>query len=65
MSDVRKNVGCEYCGASYHIKFAEDLQAPEFCAFCGESFDVIEVEDEEDDGDLDYTDDERDVDRYA
>ena len=62
MSDVRKNVGCDYCGASYHIKFSEDLNAPEFCAFCGETFEEPddEIEDEEDDGDLDYTDDERD-----
>jgi hypothetical protein len=63
MSDVRKNVECAYCGAEYHIKFSEDL-APQFCSFCGESFDTIEVEDEEDDGDLDYTDEERDADRY-
>jgi hypothetical protein len=65
MSDVRKTVGCDYCGAAYHIKFPEDLE-PLFCAFCGEQFEEPEevVEDEEDDGDLDYTDDERDLDRY-
>lgn len=63
MSDVRKNVMCDYCGAAYHIKFGEDL-LPQFCAFCGETQEEIEVEDEEDDGDLDYTDDERDEERY-
>jgi DNA-directed RNA polymerase subunit RPC12/RpoP len=65
MLDVRKNVECDYCGATYHIKFAEDLLSPQFCAFCGESFESIEVADEEDDGDLDYTDEERDEERYS
>ena len=63
MSDVRKTVGCDYCGAAYHIKFSEDLLAPSFCAFCGESFDSIEVKDVDDEGDLDYTDDD-DVYKY-
>jgi hypothetical protein len=63
MSDVRKIIGCGYCGANYHIKFAEDLLTPQFCAFCSEELE--QVEEEDDDGDLDYTDDERDVDRYA
>jgi hypothetical protein len=62
MSDVIKNVGCDYCGAAYHIKFSEDLLAPQFCAFCGETFEEEdEVEDEEDDGDLDYSDEEREI----
>lgn len=59
--DIRKNAECDYCGAHFHIKFADDLTPPQFCAFCGEGFDDIkEIEDiEEDDGDLDYTDDDR------
>jgi hypothetical protein len=65
MSDVRKAVGCDYCGASYHIKFPDDL-VPQYCSFCGEQFEEPddELEEEEDDGDLDYNDDERDLDRY-
>ena len=61
MSDIRKNIVCTYCGAHFHIKFAEDLE-PEFCCFCAEAFeDPKDVEDEEDDGDLDYADDEREL----
>jgi hypothetical protein len=66
MSDVRKTLECSYCGASCHIKFTEELIA-QFCPFCGDEY--MEPEDEEveedDDGDLDYTDDERGDDRYA
>lgn len=60
MADLRKGVECDYCGAAFHIKFPEDVNAPQFCCFCGEVFDnPDEVEDEDDDGDLDYVDDER------
>jgi hypothetical protein len=59
MPDIRKNVECDYCGAHAHIKFPDDLKAI-FCIFCGETLDAPgEVVDEEDDGDLDYVDDER------
>lgn len=59
MADVRKGVDCDYCGASFHIKYADDVIAPQFCCFCGEDFDSPdEVEDEDDDGDLDYVDDD-------
>ena len=61
MADVRKGVECDYCGATFHIKFPDDVNAPQFCCFCGETFDdPEEVADEDDDGDLDYVDDERD-----
>jgi hypothetical protein len=65
MSDVRKLFECSYCGAKYHIKYPEDLE-PLFCAFCAEQFEEPEevIEEEEDDGDLDYSDDERDLDKY-
>lgn len=62
MSDARKVVNCSYCGATYHIKFSEDLIAPQFCAFCSEALEQLQEED--DDGDLDYTDEEREVDKY-
>jgi hypothetical protein len=56
MSDVRKGVDCDYCGTAFHIKYPEE-EHPQFCCFCGESFDnPDEVEDEDDDGDLDYDD---------
>ena len=60
MADIRKNMSCTYCGLSCHIKFSEDLIV-NFCCFCGEGFadPDDELEDEEDDGDLDYTDDDR------
>jgi hypothetical protein len=59
MADLRKGVECDYCGAAFHIKFPEDVNAPQFCCFCSEPLDgPEEVADEEDDGDLDYTDDE-------
>lgn len=66
MSDVRKGVECSYCGADYHIKYHEDHDGkPQFCSFCGESFyNAEELEDEDDDGDLDYIDDERDATEY-
>jgi len=57
MADYRKNIECSYCGAKCHIKYTEEL-IPNFCCFCGEDLSLTEV-DEEDDGDLDYTDDER------
>ena len=57
MADIRKNIECGYCGAHFHIKYADDVTAPIFCPFCAETF--VKLEDEEDDGDLDYTDDER------
>lgn len=59
MSDVRKGVECEYCGATFHIKYPE-TEHPQFCCFCGEAFDKPEdeLEDEEDDGDLDYVDED-------
>jgi len=61
MPDIRKNIECAYCGAHFHIKFSDEL-TPEFCCFCGEAYsDVDEIEDEEDDGDLDYPDDEREI----
>lgn len=61
MADIRKNVECDYCGAKFHVKYADDINRPEFCCFCGEVFeDPKLIEDEDDDGDLDYTDDERD-----
>ena len=62
MSDVRKGVECDFCGADYHIKYSEDHDGkPQFCSFCGESFyNAEELEDEDDDGDLDYVDDDRD-----
>jgi DNA-directed RNA polymerase subunit RPC12/RpoP len=63
MLDVRRNVSCNYCGAKYHIKFTEDLPTPSFCAFCSE--DLEQIDEEDDDGDLDYTDDERNEERYA
>lgn len=59
MADVRKSVECDYCGASFHIKYADDVNAPNFCCFCGENFtnpDTVE----DDDGDLDYDDAARD-----
>lgn len=59
MADVRKGVDCDYCGASFHIKYADDVNEPTFCCFCSEPLSgPDEIEDEEDDGDLDYTDDE-------
>jgi hypothetical protein len=61
MADVRKSVECDYCGAEFHIKYTEDI-SPTFCCFCSETFDnPDEITDEEDDdGDLDYIDEERD-----
>lgn len=62
MSDVRKSVNCDYCGTVCHMKFSEDLE-PSYCPFCGEDYELEKIE-EDDDGDLDYTDEERDVERY-
>lgn len=57
MSDVRKNINCVYCDAHFHIKYSDELK-PLFCAFCGETFDSL-LSEEDDDGDLDYSDTER------
>jgi len=60
MPDIRKNVDCNYCGAHFHIKFSDEMTLPQFCAFCSEPLLTADAEDEDDDGDLDYTDLERD-----
>jgi len=61
MSDIRKGVVCAYCGAKFSVKYnADDIMKPEWCCFCGETFDdpTAELEDEDDDGDMDeYVDD--------
>jgi hypothetical protein len=66
MTDIRKNILCEYCGASFQVKYSgEDFNHPEYCCFCSESFDdPTEVEDVEDDDDSDYADDDKDIHEY-
>lgn len=59
MGDVRKGAECEYCGAEFHIKYTDDMPTPQFCCFCGESFDV-EVEDDEEDDDFEEDEVEED-----
>lgn len=62
MSDVRKSVECDYCGVSFHLKYSKD-EHPQFCCFCGESFDdPEEVEDDEED--FDEEEDENEDEEY-
>lgn len=65
MADIRKSVVCVYCSAKFSIKYSDELDIPTFCPFCSELYDdPTDIKDEDDDGDLDYSDDERDVLEY-
>jgi hypothetical protein len=64
MAELKHLLNCNYCGASYTLRYtATDATGkPEFCCFCGESFDSIsrqELDDEElDDSFEDDSDDQ-------
>jgi hypothetical protein len=45
MSDIRKNVQCAYCGASFTIKWdAENSGLLNYCCFCGETVEDLTEE---------------------
>ena len=46
MEDTRQFFQCEGCGAEYNLQSDMDID-PEFCPYCGESFDVLEWKDDE------------------
>ena len=41
MADAKLQVTCDYCGASYDIKFDNINPKPEFCCFCGEFYEPM------------------------
>ena len=46
MEDTRQVFECEGCGAEYSLQTDMEID-PEFCPYCGESFDVLEWKDYE------------------
>ena len=46
MEDTRQFFECEGCGAEYNLQTDMEID-PEFCPYCGESFDVLEWKDYE------------------
>ena len=46
MEDTRQLFECEGCGAEYSLQTDMDMKA-EFCPFCGETYDILEWIDNE------------------
>lgn len=46
MEDTRQFFECEYCAVEYSIQTDMGVN-PEFCPFCGETYDILEWKDNE------------------